>query len=74
MKRRLVEQLLRLCAYLVKGFCAVVLSVLVFTLLSWAFGATSLGISILSALFPLLLRAAIVIGCTLAITSLSAGI
>jgi hypothetical protein len=74
MKNNVVARLFRLCAYLVKAFWTVFFSLLVFTLLSWVFGVADIGMAIFSAVLPWLWRAGLVIGCTLAITSISEGI
>jgi hypothetical protein len=74
MKSTLATQLFRLSTYLVKGFCASLLSLLVLTILAWVFGFGEVGITIFSAIFPWLLKAGIMIGCTLMLTSLSEGI
>jgi TRAP-type C4-dicarboxylate transport system permease small subunit len=74
MNRKLVAELLRLCACFVKAFCAVFFGLLIFTTLSWVFGIPELGYNIFSVVFPWLLKIVLVIGCLLVVISLSAGL
>jgi hypothetical protein len=74
MNRKLVTELLRLCACLIKAFCVVFFGLLIFTLLSWVFGIATIGIAIFTTVFPWLLKIVVMIGCLLVVTALSAGL
>jgi hypothetical protein len=74
MKNPLTTNLLRLCTYLVKGFCACFLGLVIFTLSSWVLGLAEEGLAIFLLIFPFLLRSSIMIGCAFALTSFLEGI
>jgi hypothetical protein len=74
MKNNRAKKLFQLSTHLVKGFFTIFFGLIVLTLIFWAIGFPHIGMFIFSALFPWIVRLGVMIGCTVAITSLSEAI
>jgi hypothetical protein len=71
MHRFKAAKLYRVCAWLIKGYCWLWMSIVVVSLFSGLIGFQPFALLLFMSLFPWLLRGGLAIGITLIITSLS---